>query len=308
MAAVFLILLLPVVLRIVSSAGREPPEDADRGVFPWWGWAGTAMGTAAWVLAWTRFAWFAPLQRFTFTPLWLSYVIVVNALTQSRRGDCMLSRSPLRFLLLFPASAAFWWYFEYINHFMENWSYHGSAGLAAWRYVVEGTLPFSTVLPAVAGTRELLGTFPRLSSGLDDIAPVPVSRPRLTSGLFALAGCILLFALGILPALLYPFAWIAPTCVLAGLGAARRRRTMFSEAREGDWRNAWLYALAGLVCGVFWEMWNAYSLVGWTYHVSYVQALHVFEMPILGYGGYLPFGMFCGVVIRSLGLGPRTDR
>ena len=54
--------------------------------------------------------------------------------------------------------------------------------------------------------------------------------------------------------------------------------------------------LAALVCGFFWEMWNFYSLARWTYSIPYVQRFHLFEMPILGYGGYLPFGLECLVV------------
>lgn len=40
-------------------------------------------------------------------------------------------------------------------------------------------------------------------------------------------------------------------------------------------------------------MWNAYSLVHWEYSIPYVHALPIGEMPILGYAGYLPFGMEC---------------
>ena len=39
----------------------------------------------------------------------------------------------------------------------------------------------------------------------------------------------------------------------------------------------------------FWEMWNYYSYPKWIYHVAWGNWLHIFEMPLLGYGGYLPF-------------------
>ena len=38
-------------------------------------------------------------------------------------------------------------------------------------------------------------------------------------------------------------------------------------------------------------MWNFYSYPKWVYHVPYVDFLRIFEMPLLGYGGYLPFGL-----------------
>jgi hypothetical protein len=44
-------------------------------------------------------------------------------------------------------------------------------------------------------------------------------------------------------------------------------------------------------------MFNFYSLARWQYSIPYVQVLHLFEMPILGYAGYLPFGLECGLII-----------
>jgi hypothetical protein len=38
-------------------------------------------------------------------------------------------------------------------------------------------------------------------------------------------------------------------------------------------------------------MWNFYSYPKWIYHIPWGNALHVFEMPLLGYGGYLPFAL-----------------
>ncbi len=43
-------------------------------------------------------------------------------------------------------------------------------------------------------------------------------------------------------------------------------------------------------------MWNYYSLAKWEYGVPFVQKYLVFEMPILGFAGYLPFGLECAVI------------
>ena len=55
-------------------------------------------------------------------------------------------------------------------------------------------------------------------------------------------------------------------------------------------------ALAALACGFFWEMWNYFSLAKWEYSVPLVHRFLIFEMPLLGYGGYLPFGLECMVI------------
>jgi hypothetical protein len=64
----------------------------------------------------------------------------------------------------------------------------------------------------------------------------------------------------------------------------------------GDWQRICRYGLAALICGFFWEMWNLHSLAKWIYFVPYVDRFHLFEMPLLGYAGYLPFGLECAVI------------
>jgi len=57
-----------------------------------------------------------------------------------------------------------------------------------------------------------------------------------------------------------------------------------------DWR-FFVLPLAGIWCGFFWEMWNFYALPKWYYTVPYIGFWKVFEMPLLGYSGYLPFAL-----------------
>src|SRR5437763_10788591 len=58
---------------------------------------------------------------------------------------------------------------------------------------------------------------------------------------------------------------------------------------RGDWRLIVSLSVGALICGFFWEMWNYYSWPKWIYHTPGAQFLEVFEMPLLGYGGYVPF-------------------
>ncbi len=76
--------------------------------------------------------------------------------------------------------------------------------------------------------------------------------------------------------------------------------TVFSSLKHGDWRPVVVPALAALICGYFWEMWNYNSLAHWEYSVPFVQRFQIFEMPVLGYAGYLPFGLICVAVAGLL--------
>jgi hypothetical protein len=266
--------------------------------FPWWGWLALAFGGAAWVLAWTRFDWFAPLQRFTFTPLWIAYIVVVNAFTFRRTGRCLLLAQPGRLLLLAGVSAVFWWYFEYLNRFVQNWVYVNVGDFSPPAYALFATLPFATVLPAVAGTEELLATFPRLTAGLDACRPVRLT-PATGRGLCAFAAASL-FCLPFFPNALFPLLWVAPALLLAGTAIWRGQPCVLDTLDSGDGRRLARLALAALACGFFWEMWNACSLAKWQYLVPYVNRFHLFEMPALGYAGYLPFGIECALVADVL--------
>ena len=72
------------------------------------------------------------------------------------------------------------------------------------------------------------------------------------------------------------------------------------ELATGDWRLVIASAVAAVICGCFWEMWNYYSLARWVYTIPFVHRYVIFEMPLLGYAGYLPFGVACAVVGHAL--------
>ena len=271
-----------------------------RSAFPLWGWVGLAFGILAWVLAWTRFSWFAPLQTFTFSPLWLSYIIVVNALTYRRTGRCMLTDRPRRLASLFAVSAGFWWFFEYLNRFVQNWYYVGAAGLSPLQYFVFATLPFSTVLPAVMGTYEWLASFPCAGARCDDFVRLRIARSRLIAVVTLALFCAGLGGIGVWPDYLFPLLWISPLCILTALQALAGRPTLFTPVRDGRWRRIVLLALAALICGFFWEMWNYWSATKWAYAVPFVERFKIFEMPVLGFAGYLPFGLECAVVADAV--------
>jgi hypothetical protein len=105
-----------------------------------------------------------------------------------------------------------------------------------------------------------------------------------------------LAAIGLWPDELFAMLWLAPLLVLAGLQKLAVGESLFAPLARGDGRPVLLPALAALVCGFFWELWNWGSAAQWHYSVPYVQGLSIFEMPLLGYAGYLPFGVECALV------------
>ncbi|MFH0952867.1 MAG: hypothetical protein V1873_00905 [Verrucomicrobiota bacterium] len=259
---------------------------------PLWAWAGIALNLVSWTCAWIRPNQLGPLKDHLFFPLWLGYILAVDGLVFRRTGTSMLVRSPARWLALFPASAAVWWYFEYLNRFVQNWWYQGVLRFSALHYVSFGTLCFATVLPAVFETRDALMSFGWFQTAYR-AGPCWKAPGRPVLAALTAAGALGLVLLALAPNPMFFMTWLAPLCLLAGSLALAGAETPFSDLKNGDYRSLFALAVAALVCGFFWEMWNFGSLPKWHYTVPYVGAFKVFEMPVVGYTGYLPFGPIC---------------
>jgi hypothetical protein len=285
------------------------PSTPDTRRFPLWGWGAVVWTLGWWWLAWTRQPWFAWGQRYTFTPLWLGLIVTAGALTTARGGVPLMRRAPGQWLALFAASAAFWWVFEWLNRFVRNWHYLGVEGVGAWEYAMHSSICFSTVLPAVAGVREWFATMPRLQARLARGPAWPWLSRRAAGAVLAAAGAAGLVLTGARPLYFFPALWAAPLLIGGGLSVLGRGAGWWRELAEGDWRDAGSWALAALACGFFWELWNLHSLAKWVYTVPFVQRWPVFEMPLLGYSGYLAFGLECALATTwVLGREPTTGK
>lgn len=267
--------------------GRMNATDSTRRTVTWGpqGWLGLLLLAVCWPLNWTL-----PGMRtaYLFFPLWLGYILVVDALILSRTGTSPWTRSRREFILLFVASAPAWWLFEAINRRTGNWEYLGSNAFTDLEYYLLCTISFSTVMPAVFETAELARSFrwmERLGAG-HRLRPTP----GVNVGMF-LVGTAMLALVLVWPKVFYPFVWTSLVFILEPLNCWLGRRHFLEDLRQGDWRLVASLALGAVICGFFWEMWNYYSYPKWIYHTPGAQFLHVFEMPLLGYGGYVPFAL-----------------
>jgi hypothetical protein len=249
------------------------------------GWVGLLLLAVCWPLNWTM-----PGLRtaYLFFPLWLGYILAVDALVLGRTGTSLWTRSRRDFALLFVASAPAWWLFEAINERTANWEYLGSTSLTVFEYYLLCTISFSTVMPAVFETAELARSFrwlERFASG-----PRLQPTPALNLSLF-LSGVAMLALTLAWPKYCYPFVWTSLVLILEPLNHWLGRPHFLQHLRQGDWRPVISLSLGALICGFFWEMWNYYSYPKWIYHTPGAEFWRIFEMPLLGYGGYIPFAL-----------------
>ena len=272
-----------------ESVPSSPSTPASR-PFPLHGRLGLALLSAAWICAWAPLDLPDWIARHTFFPLWLGFIFTMDGLVFRRAGRSLFANRRPTFWLLFPVSAISWWYFEFLNRFVQNWWYPDRMDFGPVHYLVYSSLCFSTVLPAIFEIRDWLESFPALRGRWS-------RGPRLrlpgAAGIFATLGLLLLPLIPLFPDSLFFATWIAPLALLAGALGLARVKSPFDPMKDGDWSAAMLLALAALICGFFWELWNFGSSPRWVYSVPYVNRFHLFAMPAVGYAGYLPFGPVC---------------
>ena len=248
-------------------------------------WIGLLLVVVCWPLNWLLEGLRTHLLFF---PLWLGYVLAVDGWTFRRTGTSELARSRRLFVLSFLISIPSWWLFEAFNLRLGNWEYLGRERFGDVEYFLLASLSFSTVTPAVIGTAELLRSF----GWVERFRAGPRIRPsaRLDATL-ALLGAAMLAAMFAWPTYCFPFAWTSLVLMLEPVARRLGRRTLLDDLARGDWRPWMALWAGGLLCGFFWEMWNLWSYPKWIYHIPFVGFGKVFEMPILGYLGYLPFAL-----------------
>ena len=253
--------------------------------FPFYGWLGIVLTLVFWYVNWT----FDGLRtHWAFTPLWVGYCLSIDGLVYFRKKTSLLTRNWRAYLSLFGISVLGWWLFELFNWRLQNWVYLGGNLFTDLEFAIFASFSFSTVIPAVFGTAELVGSF----NWLRNIRPGwRLRTTKSTVLLFFLLGWVMLVLMLVWPRYYFPFMWLSVYFILEPINVWLGNRTLAASVNIGDWRPVFSLWLGALVCGFFWEMWNYYSYPKWVYLIPFVDFGHIFEMPVLGYGGYLPFSM-----------------
>lgn len=246
-------------------------------------WLGLGLLAASWALNWGLDGLRTHLLFF---PLWLGWILLLDGATEWRRGTSLAARAPRGFGALFALSVPLWWAFEAANERLDNWRYVGREAFGDVEYAVLASIAFATVVPAVLAAAELARGWnwvERCRRG-----------PRVALGPWTLvgtglAGLASLAAALLWPDVAYPLVWVGAVLVLEPLVAWRGGRSFSRDLAHGDWRT-WIALWAGgLLTGFLWELWNAGSHPRWVYRVPGIDGPKLFEMPLPGYLGYLPF-------------------
>jgi len=251
-------------------------------------------------LAWPV-AWFGPvrLAEYSFFPLWFGYILTVDGIVERRTGSSLVRRSPGRFAALFLVSIPIWWLYEAVNERLGNWQYLYPREVGFFVRHARASVAFSTVVPALFETADLFRSIvlPRRIPRWIRISPSPRSLlPFSALGALMIALCL------VFPRQAFPLAWLGFFFLIDPIVNLLGGRSISAQVARGHWDTVIALFWAGITCGFFWEMWNFWSMPKWIYHIPYVDRPKIFEMPLMGYGGYLPFALEVYATVQAVNL------
>jgi hypothetical protein len=270
--------------------------------FPLWFWIGLSVCLFGWAAQWGKFEWLGYFKYLTFVPLWWGFIFAVDGWVYKRTGGAsIIGSEPMTMLVLAVVSIVGWGIFEYLNFFViENWHYPNGYLFSTTGFIILSIFSFTVVRPSIFVVYTLLGTFQCLTRRYAH-GPRLNLPANLRFWVFA-AGLLLTFGIGLFPHMLFWSIWLGPLLLLTGMISMLGFWTPFTPIERGNWNPVIIIGLAALVTGFFWEFWNYGSMFFrpevvtnpnyWEYDIPYVNKWCLFsEMPLLGYFGYLPFGV-----------------
>jgi hypothetical protein len=255
-------------------------------------WLAASMLALAQAGLWLRIE---PVATWSYDLSWWSAILLADAAVFLRTGSSIALSRPRAFLSLVLWSGAYWLLYECANLRLQNWYYVGIPG-DAWTRTVGVFVSFATVLPGVLEIHALLSSLRRDPSSTRESRPI--GRATRTALYLAGAACLVLPLA--FPQTAYPLIWGAAFLLLEPWLASRDERSLLARFSSGDRGPLARMILAGLVCGAMWETWNWSSPAKWIYTVPLFEEGKLFEMPYLGFLGFVPFALGCHSFARAL--------
>ena len=217
---------------------------------------------------------------------WWPLILVLDSVNFRMRGSSPLSRSPRNFMFAVFVSIPVWLIFELFNLRLQNWSYHSLPAEIPLRWLGYG-FAFASVIPALIELSTLFQTL----LGEKRIPFVPLKTTASTLNGSILLGFLLLVICIMFPHLFFPFVWLGFIFLLEPLNFRLGLDSLLADAKEKKGNRILSWLLAGFSAGILWEALNFWAGSHWEYTIPYLNFFKIFQMPVFGYGGFLPFAI-----------------
>lgn len=258
-------------------------------------WLPLAAAPFIWILAlvgalYGREPFYSWLYFFAWWPL----IFFLEGLLFRKQGKYWLISRPGKFLALACWSVTSWLVFEVFNLVLTNWRYAGM--LPHWWLRWPGyALAFATVLPGVLLTARVLAAYGAWTGSRGQARTWLCWEP-----FFLLLGTACLVLPLTFPRYAFALAWGATFFLLDPINDLLTGNSLTRRWLAGERREIFYLLTTGIICGLWWEMWNYPSAAKWVYTLPILNFGRIFEMPILGYLGFLPFALECAVMYNFL--------
>jgi hypothetical protein len=229
------------------------------------------------------------------TPIaWTGYILLADAIVWQRRGNSWMRNHPAELLFVASVSVPLWVVFEMYNKYsIHNWYYIGLPDLLVLRYFGY-VWSFATILPAIFETADLVSSVRSRRAPAHRLDPIPRQRLGIAGWLAVAAGAVMVTVpIVVHSTYLAAPVWLGFILLIDPLNARAGNESILGDWSRGQTGRLLNLLLAGLICGVLWEFWNYWGGTKWIYNVPILPEIKVFEMPILGYGGFPPFAVEC---------------
>jgi hypothetical protein len=217
---------------------------------------------------------------------WWSFILVIDSLNFRIRKASPLSESAKTFLFSAFISVFVWLIFELFNLRLKNWSYHDLPSHLFERWLGY-FIAFASVIPALREISYFI-------EGLQKKKSFALFRLKASPNFLKLCvslGVLFIFLAIGWPGLFFPLIWLCFILLLEPLNYWLKNVTFLADLEGKNWTRIWSWILAGLAAGILWELWNFFAGSHWEYSLPYLNFWRVFQMPVFGYTGFMPFAL-----------------
>jgi hypothetical protein len=271
----------------------------DQSGFKFYGYIGLLIVIIAEIFLFLRVYWVGLF----FTPIaWSGYILFIDSFIFKLKGSSLISNRTNEFLVMLPLSVCLWLVFEFYNIFLKNWHYVNLPD-QVWIRMIGYTWSFATIWPAILETKELVMTL-RIFDKMP-FKPLRISR-RLLYCSIALGAAFLTIPIIFPSQYLAVLVWTGFIFLLDPINYLNQEKSILKDLESGSPGTFLSLFLSGLWCGILWEFWNFWTIGRWTYTVPILGQVKLFEMPVVGYFGFLVFAVEVYVLYNFAQLVART--